>query len=31
VAENEFYKAPQQPGGSVVASWDTDAVHLLKD
>ena len=31
VGEKEFYAAPVEVGSDVVASWRTDAVHLLGD
>ena len=31
VGEKEFYAAPVEVGTNVVASWRTDAVHLLGD
>ena len=31
LGEKEFYAAPVQIGSDVVASWSTDAVHLLGD
>jgi len=31
VAEGEFYRSPVAVGDAVVASWNTDAVHLLRD
>ena len=31
VSEQEFYAAPVEPGSAVVASWSTDAVHLLRE
>ena len=31
VGEKEFYAAPVEAGSDVVASWRTDAVHLLDD
>ena len=31
IGEKEFYAAPVEVGTSVVASWRSDAVHLLGD